>query len=267
MGEFLAHLEAGDAEPAGGLGLVALGEADGLGVKLRLEVGDHFREGVLFFAALDAGEQVGDVGGVGLAREGWRLARPGKHLLDVLDGDGEGPGDQQGLAHDVFQLADVAGPGLLLKPVDGVGLDGRGLDPQIRGVALHEEFHQVGDVLGSLAQRGHAEDHDAEAIEEVLAELLFADGGFQVAMGGGQHAHVHADRLVAAEALDAFLLKHAQELGLGAGGEVADFVEEDGAALGLLEAANASRLGAGEGAALVAEEFAFEQSLREWRRN
>ena len=68
LGEFLPYLETGDTEPAGGFGLVALGEADGLGVKFRLKVGDHFREGVLLFAPLDAGEQFSDVGGMGLTR-------------------------------------------------------------------------------------------------------------------------------------------------------------------------------------------------------
>ena len=32
LDEFLAHLEAGNAQPAGGFGLVALSEADGLGI-------------------------------------------------------------------------------------------------------------------------------------------------------------------------------------------------------------------------------------------
>ena len=80
-------------------------------------------------------------------------------------------------------------------------------------------------------------------------------------MGGGQHAHVHRDGLVAAQPLDVPLLQHAQQLGLGARGQVADLVEEDGAAVGLLEAADAPGLGAGEGAALVAEQLALQQRL------
>ena len=55
----------------------------------------------------------------------------------MLDSNRKGTGDQQGLTHDVFQLADIAGPSLLLKPIEGVRLDGRGLDPQVRSVALH----------------------------------------------------------------------------------------------------------------------------------
>ncbi len=60
-------------------------------------------------------------------------------------------------------------------------------------------------------------------------------------------------------------LEHAQEFGLGAGSEVADFVEENGAAVRLFEAPDPPRLRAGEGAAFVAEQFALEQGLRDGR--
>ncbi len=42
--------------------------------------------------------------------------------------------------------------------------------------------------------------------------------------------------------------------------DFADLVEEDGAVVGQFEAADALRDGAGEGAALVSEEFAFQQA-------
>ena len=74
-------------------------------------------------------------------------------------------------------------------------------------------------------------------------------------------------RLVAADALEGAGLQHAQDLGLGRGRHVADFIQEERAAVALLELADALRGGAGERAALMAEQFAFEQLLREWRRN
>ena len=49
--------------------------------------------------------------------------------------------------------------------------------------------------------------------------------------------------------------------------QVADLVEKDRAAVGLLEAADAPGVGAGERAAFVAEQFAFEQGFREWPRS
>ena len=63
--------------------------------------------------------------------------------------------------------------------------------------------------------------------------------------------------------MEAPLLRHAEQLGLQRRGHVGDFIQEDGAAVGHLEAANALRDRAGERALLVAEEFAFEQGLRD----
>ena len=61
------------------------------------------------------------------------------------------------------------------------------------------------------------------------------------------------------------LLQHAQDLGLRARAHVADLVEEEAAAVGLLEAADPLLVGAGERALLVAEELGFEQVLLERR--
>ena len=75
------------------------------------------------------------------------------------------------------------------------------------------------------------------------------------------HAHVDAERLLAAHPLEGLLLQRAQHLGLGLEAHVADLVEEQRAAVGGLELAAAARHGAGEGAALVAEELGLDQLL------
>ena len=64
----------------------------------------------------------------------------------------------------------------------------------------------------------------------------------------------------AADALELALLEHAQQLGLGLEGHLADLVEEERAAVGQLEAADASVDGAGERALLVAEQLALDES-------
>ena len=73
------------------------------------------------------------------------------------------------------------------------------------------------------------------------------------------NSHVDANRAGAAEALELVLLQHAQDLGLRARAHVADLVEEQRAAVGLLEAADALAIGARERALLVAEQLRFEQ--------
>ena len=61
------------------------------------------------------------------------------------------------------------------------------------------------------------------------------------------------------------LLQHAQDLGLRAGAHVPDFVQEQAAAVALLEAADALLVGAGERALLVAEQLRLEQVLLQRR--
>ncbi len=68
------------------------------------------------------------------------------------------------------------------------------------------------------------------------------------------------DRRPAADALDLMLLEDAEQLGLGLQGELGDLVQEEGAAVGQLEAADAPGEGAGEGAFFMAEELALDQS-------
>jgi hypothetical protein len=81
---------------------------------------------------------------------------------------------------------------------------------------------------------------------EVLAELAALDRLLEVLVGRGDHAHVHLDRPRRAEPLDLLLLQDAQHLGLRLLAHVADFVEEDRAAIGLLELADLLLGGAGE---------------------
>jgi hypothetical protein len=69
------------------------------------------------------------------------------------------------------------------------------------------------------------------------------------------------ERLVAAHAVELPVGQHAQQPRLQVERHVADLVEEQRAAVGLLEAPAAHGLRAGEGAALVAEEFASSRSF------
>ena len=65
--------------------------------------------------------------------------------------------------------------------------------------------------------------------------------------------------LIAADALEAAFLQYPQQLDLHLQRHVADFVQEQRAAFGKLEAAHAGGQRAGEGAFLMAEQFAFQE--------
>jgi hypothetical protein len=77
---------------------------------------------------------------------------------------------------------------------------------------------------------------------KVLAEQAFLDPRFQVLVRRGDDPHVGLDRRMAADAVEMPVGQHAQQAGLQFGRHVADFVEEQRAALGLLEAPAALRL-------------------------
>ena len=121
----------------------------------------------------------------------------------------------------------------MLAPVDVLAEAG--------GELVDQEVDQQRDVLLAVAERGHPDGKDAEAVVEVFAECLVADGLEQVAVGGRQHAHVGLDRGGPADAVELALLEDAQQLGLRLRRQLADLVEEEGAALGQLEAADAPR--------------------------
>ena len=101
----------------------------------------------------------------------------------------------------------------------------------------------------------------AEAEVEVFAEALRLHLGGEVAVGGGDHAHIHGAHAGAAHALDATALQHDQQAALGFEGQLPDLVEEDGAAVGLLEVARVRGDGAGKGPALMAEELAVDGAV------
>ena len=131
-------------------------------------------------------------------------------------------------------------------------------------LVLHAEpaqhvLDQEGQVGEALAQRRELHLHDGQAVIEVGAEALGLHLGAQAAVGGGDDADVELLVLRRADRLGVAPLERAQDLRLHVDGQLADFVEEDGAAGGRLEGALTRRNGAGESAALVAEKLALEQ--------
>ena len=104
-----------------------------------------------------------------------------------------------------------------------------------------------------------------KAVEQVFPEVAVTDQFFQILVGGGDDAHVHMDRRGATHPVELILLQHAQQTGLGLQRHIADFIEKQGAAVGLLETPDPLAVGAGESALLVAEQFRFDQVLGDRR--
>ena len=104
-------------------------------------------------------------------------------------------------------------------------------------VLAEQRLRDDENVVAALAQRGQPEVHDVQAVVEVLAEFAGLDHLLEVAIGRGDDADVALLRLAVADAEDDALLDRAQQLHLKLRRQLADLVEEQGAAVGLLELA------------------------------
>ncbi len=100
---------------------------------------------------------------------------------------------------------------------------------------------------------------DREPEVEVGPESACVHLAPEIAVGGGDEPDVHRDVAVGAHAPDLPRLEHPEQLGLQVCRELADLVQEDRAAVRLLEDAQPPFGGAGERPLLVAEELGVEE--------
>ena len=167
-------------------------------------------------------------------------------------------GDDRAL-DDVLELAHVPRPGVLAEARGCLGGDRREALPGAGGELTGEGLGEEKDVVPALPKRGHGQREDAEPVEEVLPELPLGHGAAEVAVRRGDDPDVHLARARAAHRLELALLEDTEELPLELERKLAHLVEEDGPPVRQREATVATRGGAGEGAALVAEELALDQ--------
>ncbi len=130
-------------------------------------------------------------------------------------------------------------------------------------IDAQEMVDQKGDVAVTFAQRWNEDGHDIDAEIEVFAEPAFADGVFEIFVGRGNQAEIDFARDAAAEALHRAFLQDAQEFALEVGIKGGDFIEKERAVVSRFDHAGFSRIGAGEGALFVAEEFRLHQGFGE----
>ncbi len=123
---------------------------------------------------------------------------------------------------------------------------------------------QRGQVLQPLPQRRDIDRQHIQPVIQVGAEGPAGHGSLQVDGGGGNDAHIAAQHLVRSYRFVFLFLQHPQQLALQGQRHVADLVEEQRAAFGQLQlAATAFAVGAGKSTRRGAEEFGFQQRLRD----
>ncbi len=87
------------------------------------------------------------------------------------------------------------------------------------------------DVLGAFTKRRQRDREDVQAVVQVRAKLAAPHHLEEILVGRRDHSHVHRQRpAAAAEPLDLLLLQRSQQLRLELERQVADLVQEQGAA-------------------------------------
>src|SRR5690606_20979312 len=146
----------------------------------------------------------------------------------------------------VPQFTDVAGPGMASQRFSG-GIVERDVHAKVVAQADQEQLGELDDVVAALAQGRHRDHSAGEAIEKIFAESTFGDFVAEVAMSRRDHANVDGSDLGGlAETGELAALEHPQQLDLELERQLADFVEEQGPAVRLLEYARLVAIGTGE---------------------
>jgi hypothetical protein len=83
-------------------------------------------------------------------------------------------------------------------------------EPELRTITIEEEPGEDADVRAPFAQWRDPDREDVQAVIQVRAKSALRDLVREIAVGRGQDADVHADRLVRADALHLAALKRAQ---------------------------------------------------------
>src|SRR6266849_4717638 len=160
----------------------------------------------------------------------------------------------------VLKLADVTGPRVAHEPLHHIGRNRLDAPAETSGVVRDEVAHEKRDVLGPLAKGREIDRKNVQPVVKVGAKLSRLDQLLERTVRRGDDPDVAPDRVRAPDPLELLLLEHAKELRLEVQRQVTDLVEEQGAVVRELEAADPSRDGTGEGATLVAEELALQEA-------
>ncbi|MNJ36245.1 hypothetical protein D3C77_310260 [compost metagenome] len=105
-----------------------------------------------------------------------------------------------------------------------------------------------------------------EAVIEVFAKDLFQHALLQVAVGRTDHPYIQLAPCGAAQAGDFTFLQHPQQPGLQGRRHIANFIQQQRAAMGRFQlAAGAAFARTGEGTFDIAEQLGFDQAFRNGR--
>jgi len=129
----------------------------------------------------------------------------------------------------------------------------------IRDVFPEEEVGEEQKVGSPFAKRRKRQRELEQTIVEVLAEFAVSDHGNDVLIRSADDAGIEGNRFAATNASQLPFLQGAKQFGLKVQVQLADFVQEDGPPVSLLEFTDLAGMRSGERPFFVAEELAFHQ--------
>src|SRR6188474_1346905 len=88
-----------------------------------------------------------------------------------------------------------------------------------------------GNVLSTLAERGHSNRNDREPIVQIFTECALTHPRFEIPIGRSDHPHIYPAHSGPAHGTHLAFLQDAQEFCLKEKWEVPDFIEEHAAAV------------------------------------
>ena len=156
---------------------------------------------------------------------------------------------------DVAQFADVAGPGIAFEKTEN--FLGKGY---VGGAGRYFIANDEGNKrcqIGAFPQARNNNLSAANAVIEILAEMTLGDQLGKIAVRRTNNPHIHGHGFRAAERRYRAFFEHAQQMSLQLKRHIADFVEEERAAVACNNLARAPALdAAGERARRIAKQFA-----------
>jgi len=204
-------------------------------------------------------------------KEGWVVPEPpetktGKKVAIIGSGPAGLAAAQQlalpvGRGPRFAQGRTAAGAGVAVAAAGHEDHDDMSADGQVRD-ALAQGLDQRGNVGAALAQRRDIDFNDVEPVVQVLTEDAGRYPGAQVFVGGADDAHIDRVFLRRTQRPDDALLNRAQQLGLHGHGQIANFVEKEGAAFSRLKVTLAVLCRAGVSALAGTKKLGFQQVLR-----
>jgi hypothetical protein len=122
-----------------------------------------------------------------------------------------------------------------------------------------EVFDEQGNIFHSFGERRRLDRKDAEPEQQVLTEAVSGDGLSEILVGRRDDPNVDADRSGSADSSNEAILEDSQKLDLHVEAHVADFIEEQGTAVGFLEPADAPRMRPCERSTFVTEQLGLDE--------